>query len=199
MKVVEQAVELLSVTPNPEVLIERAGRTCYKSEGQISPTSAEDFIKMILKSGHLSVIEHASATFLITTDRGVSHELVRHRLASYCQESTRYCCYSKDRFGNEITVIKPPEIPEDTWRSACECAEDSYLNLLALRTSPQMARSLLPTCLKTDIVMTANFREWRHFLDLRLSPKAHPQMREIAIMIADKLALLSPTIFGEYT
>lgn len=130
-------------------LIEQAGRTCYKSENKITSDSAEKFIRNLLKRGHEAVIEHGSVTLRITCDRGVSHEIVRHRLAAYCQESTRYCNYSKDGFGGEITVIKPSWCSEgdpgwDIWKDACHCAEEAYFDLLTFGQSPQEARSVLP-------------------------------------------------------
>jgi thymidylate synthase (FAD) len=160
------------------------------------------FIQMLLKRGHESVLEHASASLCLICDRGISNELVRHRLASYSQESTRYCNYGKK---NEITVIRPSGISSTTdldiyniWVEACDEAETGYLALLAKGVSPQVARSVLPTCLKTEVVMTANFREWRHFLKLRLSPAAHPDMRELAGMIRDHLIVIAPTVFDEF-
>ena len=199
MKIVEQSATLETVTPNAEKLIERAGRTCYKSEDKITDESAATFIAMILKRGHESVLEHASASFRIVCDRGVSHEIVRHRIASYSQESSRFCDYSKDKHGSGIAVIEPPGLDNamfTSWKSACRKSESVYLELLKNGSTPQIARSVLPTCLKTEIVMTANFREWRHFIQLRTSPAAHPQIREIAEMIRVELNRLAPTCFA---
>lgn len=171
--------------------------------------SAIAFVKMILANGHESVLEHVSAGFSIITDRGVTHEIVRHRIASYSQESTRYCNYSQDRFGCEIAVIEPPgletieRVNEGAWGSnlawfqAVKESERIYLELLTHDVSPQIARSVLPNCLKSEIGMTANFREWRHFLRLRTSTKAHPQMRQIAEMIRSELLKLSPVCFED--
>lgn len=199
MRIVEPSVRLEWSTPHPDKVIGAAGRTCYKSE-----TFGREarFIAMILKRGHESVIEHASASFRIVCDRGVSHELVRHRLASYSQESTRYCNYAQDKHGSEISVVRPPDLEDRSyivWLQACVEAENAYLALSKGHgLSPQIARSVLPTCLKTEIVMTCNFREWRHFLRLRLSKEAHPQMRQIAEMIRDELVELSTACFGEF-
>lgn len=201
MKIVEPYVKLVHATENPEKLIELAGRLCYKSEDAITEGSAPRFIEMLKRRGHLSVLEHATASFIIGTDRGVTHELVRHRLASYSQTSTRYCNYSKGKFGGEISVVKPIDLVEETrahdiWLGCCEEAERSYLQMLEAGCSPQVARSVLPTCLFTEIAMTANFREWLHFIELRTSPAAHPDMRRIAVMIQQALRLVSSTIFN---
>lgn len=198
MKIVQPSVQLLWITPDPYQNIERAGRTCYKSEDKITDDSAVKFCGMIKQRGHESVVEHAAASFRIITDRGITHEIVRHRLASYSQESTRYCNYGKDKFGSEISVIKPPDLEGeafDLWRNAMNDAEYRYLRMIDLGVSPQIARSVLPTCLKTEIVMTANFREWMHFIKLRTSPAAHPQIRPIADEIRRILAGHCPTIF----
>jgi thymidylate synthase (FAD) len=201
MLVVESSVELLSMPPNPAQLIECAGRTCYRSEAEeITDETAAKFIAMILKRGHESVIEHPSATFRIICDRGITHEIVRHRLASYSQESSRYCNYTRNRFGNEITTIVPAGVRDGTpayarWRIACDQAEYSYFKLIEKGEKPQIARSVLPTCLKTEIVMTANFREWRHFLRLRLSKAAHPDMQPIAYRIWGILMEHCPPVF----
>lgn len=201
MQIVKPAVELEWITPNALQIIERAGRICYKSEANIQDDSATDFVRKILSRGHHAVIEHAVASFRIITDRGITHEIVRHRLASYCQESTRYCNYAAEKFSQQISVIEPPDLNEQqykTWFSSCEAAEKQYFAMLANGATPQIARAVLPTCLKTELIMTANFREWRHFLSLRLASGAHPQVREIAQMIAQKLAQECAIIFGEF-
>lgn len=169
--------------------IERACRTCYRSEDKVAEGSAERLIRSCIARGHESPLEHASITFRIICDRGVSHEIVRHRLASYSQESTRYCNYSKDKFGNELTFIYPAWYKEKTdkylglWldlTTACENAEHSYFAMLANGAKPEEARAVLPNCLRTELVMTMNMRELRHFLRLRLSPAAHPDIRQVA-------------------
>ena len=172
-------------------LVEKAGRTSYKSEDKITKGSAEQFVRMIIKNGHLSVIEHFSITVRIICDRGVSHEIVRHRIASYTQESTRYCNYSEGKFGHEISVIKPNFWKTDDekyiiWLNTILEIEKNYLKLIDLGASPQEARSILPNSLKTEIVMTMNFREWRHFFTLRTSTHAHPQMLEISIPLLNE-------------
>lgn len=166
--------------------IEKAGRVCYKSESNISKESHKGFVERLIKSGHHSVLEHEKITVCIVCDRGVSHEIVRHRIAAYSQESTRYCRYSQDKFGREITVIKPFFFTEDQmayqlWLESCLQAEKNYMALLDIGRSAQEARSILPNSLKTEIVVTYNLREWRHFFSLRAAKAAHPQMQQIAI------------------
>ena len=200
MKIVEQSVELLWITENPEIQIEKAGRTCYRSEDKITKDSAYDFAQSMRARGHHAMIEHAMASFRIVTDRGISHEIVRHRLASYAQESTRYCNYSGAKFDRECTFIKPPgldENKEEVWADACERAEFAYFEMLRYNATPQIARSVLPNCLKTEIVMMANLREWRHFITLRGSKKAHPQIRPIAFRIWAILNNHAPSIFED--
>jgi len=179
--------------------LERYGRTCYKSEEKITPDSAAKFIRKILKSGHESVIEHEKITVRIICDRGVSHEIVRHRLASYSQESTRYCDYKKK---GSITVIAPLFFEEDSekwkiWKEAMLTSEKAYNRLRELGASPQEARSVLPNSLKTEIVITYNLREWRHFFRLRTSKRAHPQMREITIPLLQEFKKRIPVIFDD--
>lgn len=205
MLIVEPSVKLLSVTEHAAQFIEAAGRTCYKSEDKVTEGRADKFVEMLMGVGHHSVIEHCCATFRIVTDRGITHEIVRHRLASYSQESTRYCNYSKEKFGREISVVAPSGIrPGNTdgswelWKAAMAKAEEFYFMLLDAGHAPQIARSVLPTCLKTEIVMTANFREYLHFLKLRTSGKAHPDMRRIAIPMGHMLATACPPVFGGY-
>jgi thymidylate synthase (FAD) len=188
MKIIKPSVELLWMTPEPLKAIEIAGRTCYKSEDRITADSAEKFVAMLLEKKHEAMIEHACASVKIVCDRGVTHEIVRHRLASYAQESTRYANYSKEKFGHEISVVEPPGLEMkdyEHWEASCQEAEECYMALISNGIKPQIARSVLPTCLKTEIVFTANMREFRHFAKLRTAPAAHPQMREIADMIVD--------------
>ena len=204
MKVIEPSVELISKIDGNEILktIELTGRTCYKSEDKITEESAKQFVKMLIDRGHEAMIEHYNVTLKFICDRGVTHEIVRHRIASYAQESTRYCNYSKDKFGNKITVIKPCFWDEHSpqyiaWYTVCAKAEDTYFNLLKLGASPQEARSVLPNSLKTEIVVTMNLREWRHFFKLRTAKTAHPQMREVAIMALNILKEKIPVVFDD--
>lgn len=190
MKIITPSIEILDQINGNEILkkIERAGRVCYKSEDKITAESSKIFIQNIINSGHESVIEHEKISVRIICDRGVSHEIVRHRIASYSQESTRYCNYSKDKFGNELTFIRPCFWNEDSeiyelWFREMQIIENTYNRMIALGAKPQEARTILPNSLKTEIIVTMNLREWRHFFKLRTSERAHPQMREIALMI----------------
>ena len=172
--------------------IESAGRTCYKSEDKITQESAEPFIRRIIKSGHESVIEHEKLSIRFICDRGVSHELVRHRLCSFSQESTRYCNYSGEKFGKELTFIRPSFCKEDSsqyrdWLWAMSTSELSYFDLISNGASPQEARSVLPNSLKTELVMTANLREWRLILKQRTPSAAHPDMRALMIPLLEEL------------
>lgn len=182
--------------------IEAAGRTCYKSEDKITDNSCETFIRGIIKRGHEAVIEHGAITARFICDRGVTHEIVRHRLAAYCQESTRYCNYSGDKFGNEITVIRPSFWNTDNvqyafWLEAMQDAEAHYFRLINEGASPQQARSVLPNSLKTEIVMTANPREWRHFFKMRCSPAAHPDIQVVAKQLLCEFHARIPVLFDD--
>ena len=208
MRIIKPSVEFMYPI-DPEFVmkhLEACGRVCYKSEDKIEENSAEAFLAGIIKRGHEAVLEHISISVKFVCDRGVSHEIVRHRMASYCQESTRYCNYSGDKFGNEITVIEPCYfIPSSweyvEWQGSCMQAENAYFELVCDGRSPQEARAVLPNSLKTELVMTANIREWRHFLRLRCAPGAHPQMREVAIpllqMFYDVLPVLFEDVYAE--
>ncbi len=211
MITVKPEIEIIDMADYQMILkkIERIGRVCYKSEGRIGEGTAERFISGIIKSGHESVIEHESVTVKVICDRGVTHEIVRHRVASYSQESTRYCNYSKDKFQNQISVIDLAtgfgydlDDPADRrkyeiWIAAMESAEKYYFEMLSAGASPQEARSILPNSLKTELVMTMNLREWRHFLRLRHTSAAHPQIREIAGQILEVFQKELPAFFGD--
>jgi thymidylate synthase (FAD) len=201
MKVIKAGYEIIDNLNGSEILkkIELCGRVCYKSEEKITEGSAQKFISNIIKRGHESVLEHVSFTVRFIVDRGVSHEIVRHRIASFSQESTRYCNYGNQ---NEITVIEPLFWNEedeqfDQWKRCCEVAEYNYISLLSNGATSQEARSVLPNSLKTDIIMTANLREWRHFLKLRTSNAAHPQMREVAVPLLLELQYRIPVVFDD--
>lgn len=204
MRIIEPSVEILTPIDGEAILkmLEAVGRTCYKSEDKIKEGSAEKFISNIVKRGHEAVIEHYNITVKFICDRGVTHEIVRHRLASYCQESTRYCNYANDKFNGEITVIKPMFLEVGTdgwelWHDACAMAEKFYFDLLDFGCTPQEARAVLPNSLKTELVMTANIREFRHFFNLRCSKAAHPQMREVANMLLKEFKERIPVLFDD--
>ena len=204
MKIVKQGFEVLypysTLSWEEECrLIEVAGRTAYKSEDKITEDSYKQFIEMIVKRGHEVVLEFGNMVVKFVTDRGITHEIVRHRLCSFVQESTRYCNYSADKFGNEITFVKPSELTKDAegvWSSACLTAEKFYLAMLDNEATPQQARSVLPNSTKTEIVVKANFREWRHIFALRaISKAAHPDMRELMIPLYEQCREECPVVF----
>ena len=208
MKIIEPSYEILSpcaldaVTHKDAMTaIARAARTCYKSQG----THDAALVEQIIRNGHEAMAEHYAITVRFITDRGVSHEIVRHRIASYAQESTRYCNYGKAKFGREITVIQPEAFGAGTesfadWYEACQTCECIYLKMLDCGTPPELARSVLPHALATELVMTANLREWRHFLALRAvgtTGKPHPQIRQVAVPLLRELAAWLPEVFGD--
>ena len=198
MKIIQPSVEIEEFD-GKEMLrkIERAGRTCYKSEAKITDESAEKFIKTIIKNGHGSVLEHEKITVRIICDRGVSHELVRHRVASYSQESTRYVNYKEG-----IEVIEPCFWNEKDynyllWKDAMIECDAAYCAMIGQGATPQEARSVLPNSLKTEIVCTMNLRAWRNFFELRCVAAAHPQMRQIALMLLSKMSKKLPIVFDD--
>ena len=204
MKIINASYRIETPIDGAEILkrIEKAGRTCYKSEDRITEESAKSFVRMLIERGHESVLEHESITVRFICDRGVSHEIVRHRLASYSQESTRYCNYSGDRFGSELTFIKPCFFKEKkgaycSWYNSMDFAECAYFDMLDDGCTPQEARSVLPSSIKTEVVMTANLREWRHFLKLRTAKAAHPQMRELTVPLLKELQERIPVVFDD--
>lgn len=216
MRVIKQNAHVICKLPSEEIMrsIEVAGRVCYKSEDRITEDSAEKFVRRLIQSGHESVIEHINVSAVVICDRGVSHEIVRHRLASYSQESTRYCNYTRDKFGGEIAVIDPrsgieldshmKNLPQtnkdlifDTWVIAMNYAENAYHSILELGATPQIARGVLPTALKTEMVMTMNLREWRHFLKVRTDKAAHPQIREVALQLLSDFKSYLPVVFED--
>lgn len=220
MKLLKANFEILTPISNGGIEelkhIEKIGRVCYKSEGKITEDgeSARKFVKMLIDRGHEAMIEHSSLSIKFTVDRGVSHELVRHRIASFAQESTRYVNYSLDKFGNEINMIdlEPGMILDgkmknmtsqeltaiyQEWISSMYDAEKHYMKMMELGATPQIARSVLPNSTKTEITITANYREWRNFFKLRIPSTAHPQMREVTIPLLKELKTRLPIIFDD--
>lgn len=215
MQLIRPSYQIL--TPLEQVLffpafLEAAGRTCYKSEDRIGPNTAEPFVKkLVCDLKHESVIEHCSLSVRFIVDRGVSHEMVRHRLASFSQESTRYCNYGK----KGVVFIIPPwckvlegsygiggvppssSMGDTLWFQSMWGASVSYELLLLQGWAPQQARAVLPNSLKTEVVMTANLREWRHVLTLRTSRAAHPQIREVMVPLLRDLQGVLPVVFGD--
>lgn len=216
MNIVSPSFEIITPVDGEAILktIEEVGRTCYKSNDKITNDSCYGFVKRLIDMGHEAMIEHYNITVKLINDRGVSHEEVRHRIASYAQESTRYCNYSKDKFGNEISYVdllggmqldpKVNKLTAETfdaiyneWLSACFDAEQHYNRMIELGATPQIARSVLNNSTKTEICITMNLREWRHFFKLRCAPSAHPQMREIAMKLLKAFKFMIPVIFDD--
>jgi len=209
MKIINAGFEILDGLDASEILkkIELCGRVCYKSEANITSETAANFVRGIINNGHESVLEHVSFSVRFIVDRGVSHELVRHRIASFSQESTRYCNYNNDNGG--CTFIKPLFFDEQEeaapskatryhrWKHAMQVADRAYANMIASGATPQEARSVLPNSLKTEVIMTCNLREWRHMLKLRTAKAAHPQMREVSILLLNQLKGRIPVIFDD--
>lgn len=201
MKTIKSSHEILTDIDSDRILkkIELAGRTCYKSENKITESTAKIFVKQLIKRGHESVIEHESITVRFICDRGVSHELVRHRLASFSQESTRYVNYANNK---ELCFIDPNTHIKDSstmlvWSETMRFCEDSYLSMIEQGVKPEIARSVLPNSIKTEIVVTANLREWRTIFKQRTVPAAHPQMRELMIPLLEELKERLPIIFDD--
>ena len=184
--------------------IESVARTCYKSEPKFDDDQATmRFVDGLVRRGHLAMLEHSNLSVKFTVDRCVSHEMVRHRLASFAQESTRWCNYAKDKFGAEIKIISPdfsmatdPEEARIRFETACLFAEKTYINLIdELKVPAQIARRVLPHALKTEVVITANYREWMHILELRSAPDCDPEMQEIMTELLAELQKRIPIIF----
>lgn len=201
MRIVEPSFEILNAPKREEVLrhLELCGRVCYKSEDKMTEESASRFVKFLIERGHESPIEHISISVRIICDRGVSHEWVRHRIASYSQESTRYCNYNSEKFGGGIAFIRPyfaeNERLFEIWKAEMESAEKAYMEMLANGAKPEDARSVLPNSLKTEFICTMNLREWRHFFALRCAKAAHPAMREIAVPLQEAFREMLPELF----
>jgi thymidylate synthase (FAD) len=199
---VEPSVEVIVGFPkNLLKQIEIDGRICYKSEEKITAKSSKKFVENLILRGHESVLEHFFAKVRIVCDRGITHEIVRHRIAAYSQESTRYCNYGTK--GVRIIDAFPKPLGVNGYkiqtlfrRSVANAAQD-YNDLLALGVAPQMARSVLPTALKTEIIVTYNLRQWRHFFRLRAAPTAHPQMQEIAGALLYYFRKVQPALFSD--
>jgi thymidylate synthase (FAD) len=198
MNIVPQSATLKFITPSAVELIAECARLCYKSEKKGNEAA---FLQMLLRKQHFTPFEMADAIFHVTCDRGVSHEAVRHRIASYLQESTRFCNYSSERFGSSINFVEPSGLDVDehnAWERAMLEAEDAYIKLSETQ-KPQIARSVLGQGLKTEFYWKMNFHGWLHMLELRyfgLTGPPHPQMVEVATFIHDILVAEVPEVFG---
>lgn len=209
MKIVEPKYEILTDISEGGIKelqqIERVARVCYKSEDKITPDgeSAKKLVGFLVKQGHEAMLEHSQLSVLFTCDRAIANELVRHRIASFAQESTRYCNYSKEKFGAEIQVIMPTfiknadEPTRTAWTESMYSVEKQYMRLLEHGFRPEQARCVLPLCLKTEIVVTANYREWRNIFKLRTPVAAHPQMRELMCPLLKEIQKKIPVVFGD--
>lgn len=204
MKIIEPSFSFMHLPDGEFILthLEQAGRTCYKSEGNIKPGSAEKLLARVIDLGHESVLEHCSVTVRVICDRGITHELVRHRLCAFSQESTRYANYSDERFGEELTFIRPFFWKHDSkkfglWVDAMHACSVAYMALIEDGASAQEARSVLPNSLKAEIVTTANIREWRHIFKLRCAKAAHPQMRQIMLPMLQEFNKRIPLLFRD--
>ncbi len=204
MKIIQPSIEITFYKSEndqtPEQAIEAAGRTCYKSENKITDDSADAFVRMLRDRGHHAMLEFGYATTKIIADRGLTHELVRHRLCSFAQESTRYCNYSKGKFNSEITVIEQPGMDDRAfyfWHSAMVDAEKHYLRLIEYGVPPQLARSVLPIGLKSEITIGANLRDWRHIFKLRCAKTAHPIIRGVMRQALEKFTAKMPALYED--
>ena len=229
MKIVEPKYEILTDISEGGIKelqqIERVARVCYKSEDKITPDgeSAKKLVGFLVKQGHEAMLEHSQLSVLFTCDRAIANELVRHRIASFAQESTRYCNYAGEKFGGELSFIRPYYIPDEpkentikeaasseelkeleknyqmynAWYWNCDDAEKSYKTLVSFGMRPEQARCVLPLCMKTEIVVTANYREWRNIFKLRTPVAAHPQMRELMCPLLLEVQKKIPVVFDD--
>ena len=184
---------------HPELFLEQVGRLCYKSEDKITNGSATKFIRMLDNRGHHAMLEHCIASVKFICDRGVTHEMVRHRIASYAQESTRYCNYTKDKFGNQISAILPPfKHPKESdrvWNETLQVIEDAYARLIKIGEPAQLARAVLPISVKTEIWSTYNLRQWQYVFKMRCAKTAHPQIREVMLKALAIFKRVVPAMF----
>ena len=201
MKIVKPVVEIEKVDYNKIMKnIERACRTCYRSENNITEESYKTLLKNCINRGHESILEHEKITIRMICDVGVYKDLTRHRIASFSIESTRYCNYGKDKFENEIKFIEPVNIDENTeiyeeWKTACSEIEKHYLKMASLGATPDQMRMILPHSTAAQVTMTANIREWKHILALRANAHAHPAVEQVMIPLLIHFKEKMPEIF----
>ena len=200
MKLVKASYQIVQCPSDPLEQIEQAARTCYKSEDRITPGSARRLVQMLIEKGHHACLEFGGLVVVkFVSNRGFSHEMVRHRICSFAQESTRYCGYHKGKFGSEIMCCEPLEpmdqAARETMLESWRASERRYLELTTAGIAPQIARDVLPIGLKTEIVVGANTREWRHIFEQRCSPQAHPRMRELMIPLLRELQICIPVLY----
>ena len=181
--------------------IERACRTCYRSEGKITEDSYKKLLTNCITRGHESVLEHEKVTVRIYSDVGSYKDLTRHRFASFSVESTRYCSYDKDKYGNEISFIDPVYIEDEkvyeVWKKTMQDIENSYLEMKKLGATTDMCRNILPHSTAAEYTMTANIREWKHIFELRANNHVHPAIRQVMIPLLKYFKEQMPDIFGD--
>ncbi len=203
MKIIEPKVE---VEPYDSIKLqkrlERAMRNCYQTQGTITNDSYKRLLAMAINKGHESILEHEKISTLLNCSIGCYKDLTRHRHASFSIESTRYCNYNKDRFGNEITFINPCNIEEgtqayDNWKKLMEASELVYMKMIKDGCTPDQCREVLPHSTAAQVYMTANIREWRHIFELRAQKEAHPEVQQVMIPLLLKFQKDMPTLFGD--
>lgn len=198
MELIEQSHEIMEYPKNALEMIERVARTCYKSEGRITPESAPKFVERLIKRGHLAMIEFGDITVKFITNRGVAMELIRHRLLSVAMESTRYVRYKGDmEFIMPVWYNKASAKQKYVFEGSLRSAETTYASLLDSGWRPEQAREVLPNALKTEIVIKGNIREWRHIFTLRCAKASHPQMRALMIPLLEELKTKLPVVFDD--
>lgn len=201
MKIIEPTMQVEKVDYKQIMKnLERACRTCYRSEGKITEESYKTLLKNCINRGHESILEHEKVTIRMVCDIGVYKDLTRHRIASFSIESTRYCNYGKDKFDNEIKFIKPVNMEEGTelynrWYSTCKTIEENYIEMSKLEATPDQLRMLLPHSTAAEVTMTANIREWKHIFSLRCTKHTHPAVEQLMIPLLLKFKKEMPEIF----
>lgn len=206
MKIIEPNVEILSNINGDEILkhLELCARNCYKSESNITEdtTSAIKMINKLIELDHTAMLEHFNITIKLLCDVGTYKDLTRHRHCSFAIESTRYCNYSKGKFGNEISVIKPCNMDENsgiyhTWLKAMNDMERAYMQMAEIGATPDQLRMILPHSTAASVILTANIREWRHIFNLRCAKAAHPSVRQIMLMTLNEFHNKIPVLFDD--